>query len=152
MIKITKGYKKSDFNSLLRINDLCYSGDERPPKETFARMLEFSEVWVARYEREHKVLELPDSVEGFTVVNESASLPYLWSMAVDPDRQGDGIGKKMLALVCTEYKNRPIELHCRVDNPVQKLYFDYGFRVIDIARAYYKIDGKIIDGLKMRKG
>jgi ribosomal protein S18 acetylase RimI-like enzyme len=143
MIKITKGYKKADFDALLQINDLCYEGDERPPRETFAQMLEFSEVWVAGVDYGPPV--------GFIIVNEIPHVPYLWSVAVLPSYQGQGLGGRMLSLVCTEYKNRTIELHCRVDNPVQKMYFDYGFRVVDITRDYYKMDGKNIDGLKMRR-
>jgi ribosomal protein S18 acetylase RimI-like enzyme len=144
MIKITKGFKKSDFDALLRINDLCYSGDERPDKETFARMLNFSEVWIAR--------TVFDKPVGFIIVNETMDVPYLWSMAVLPEARSQGTGQRMLSLICTEYKDRAVELHCRVDNPVQKMYFDNGFRVVDIARGYYKIDGKQIDGLKMRRG
>ena len=150
MIKITKGYKKVDFDTLLRINDLCYEGDERPPRETFAQMLEFSEVWIAY---SNGVYEQADwRPVGFIVVNETANCNlYLWSMAVLSVYRGQGIGGRMLSLVCTEYKNRSIELHCRVGNPVQKMYFDYGFRVVDIARDYYKIGGRNIDGLKMRR-
>ena len=150
MIKITKGYKKVDFDALLRINDLCYEGDERPPRETFAQMLEFSEVWIAY---SNGVYEQADwHPVGFIIVNETANCNlYLWSMAVLSVYRGQGIGGRMLSLVCTEYKNRAIELHCRVDNPVQKMYFDYGFRVVDITRDYYKMDGKNIDGLKMRR-
>jgi ribosomal protein S18 acetylase RimI-like enzyme len=160
MIKITKGYKKADFDALLQINDLCYEGDERPPRETFAQMLEFSEVWVARDEYVDTVIQLSSCEKyhdvntpiGFIIINEIHDInAYLWSMAVLPSCQGLGIGGRMLSLVCTEYKNRAIELHCRVDNPVQKMYFDYGFRVVDIARDYYKIGGRNIDGLKMRK-
>ena len=150
MIKITKGYKKVDFDALLQINDLCYEGDERPPKETFAQMLEFSEVWVAY---SNGVSEQTDwRPVGFIIVNEMANCNlYLWSMAVLSVYRGQGIGGRMLQLVCMQYTNRATELHCRVDNPVQKMYFDYGFRVVDITRDYYKIDGKNIDGLKMRR-
>ena len=159
MIKITRDYKQSDFDSLLRINDLCYSGDERPDKQTFARMLEFSEVWIARDNFvsagvKESACEIYHDINvplGFIVVNETTDRPYLWSMAVHPNIQGQGIGERMLSLVCTEYTGRAIELHCRVDNPVQKMYFDHGFRVVDIARKYYKIDGREIDGLKMRR-
>jgi ribosomal protein S18 acetylase RimI-like enzyme len=149
MIKVRQGYKFGEFDSLLAINNACYDGDECPTPSEFKQMLEISDVWVAR----HDLPEYPFTKNipvGFQIVKEvGETIPYLWSLAVTPDWQNTGIGSRMLQFACMKYPK--LELHCRADSPVQKLYFDHGFRVIDIARNYYKLGDKFVDGLKMRR-
>jgi ribosomal protein S18 acetylase RimI-like enzyme len=144
-MKIDQGYRTYQFEHLLAISDSCYDGDERPTREEFRQMLSVSETWVA--------WETIDSIFkpiGFVIVKEvGETTPYLWSLAVLRDYRGEGIGSQLLAHVCTKYKT--LELHCRADSPVQKLYFDHGFRVIEVAKNYYNMGDKFVDGLKMRR-
>ena len=145
-MKIDQGYRTYQFDQLLAISDSCYDGDERPTREEFRQMLSISETWVG--------WETNDSIFkpiGFVIVKEvGENIPYLWSIAVKPERQKEGVGIQLLAHVCTKYKT--LELHCRADSFVQKLYFDHGFRVIEVVKSYYKMGDKFVDGLKMRRG
>ena len=134
---ITKGCRLEDRDRLHKINVSCYSGIQCPPYETFMDMLT-REVWVARE---------GELIIGFAICNHS----YLWSLAVDPIYQGRGVGGNLLREVIKYYtlaESSEISLHVHPDNPAQKIYFDYGFRVEAIARNWYKAEGH---GLYMRR-
>lgn len=138
MVTITKGYTKNNFELLRAVNDASYSGEERPTREQFQHMLDVSEVWVAREQ---------DMIVGFMIVSEMGMTPYLWSLAVLPEHRGQGVGGRLLAFALQAYPE--IELHCRADNSVQKMYFDQGFRVVGfIPTGGYYPDGP---ALKMRR-
>jgi ribosomal protein S18 acetylase RimI-like enzyme len=143
MIKIGQGYRPWEFDSLLAINDACYENDERPTPTEFEQMISISEVFIATE-------ALSDRIKGFAIVKEvGENTPYLWSIAVPPIYQHRGVGSWLLNYVCTKYNK--LELHCRADSSVQKLYFDHGFRCIEVAKNYYKMGDKFVDGLKMRR-
>jgi ribosomal protein S18 acetylase RimI-like enzyme len=144
-MKIDQGYRTYQFDHLLAISDSCYDDDERPTREEFRQMLSISETWVG-----WKTIDYVVKPIGFVIVKEvGETIPYLWSLAISPSWQKCGRGSQLLKHVCTRYKT--LELHCRADSSVQKLYFDHGFRVVDIARNYYKMGDKFVDGLKMRR-
>lgn len=142
-------YKSQDFEELFALNNLCYVPDERPTRAEFEQMVETSEVWVERSCVIWPELARPKIISGIIVNECVARFPYLWSIFVRPRYQGDGHGKKMLALACDRYPK--LELHVRNDNPAQKLYFDHGFRVVEVCPKWYRIDGKFVPGLKMRR-
>jgi ribosomal protein S18 acetylase RimI-like enzyme len=146
---IVKGYKKDEMNRLLAISDACYHGDERPNKSQFYDMLKTSECfkWV-----DGSRFNIGEPIKGFALVNEHYCVcPYLWSICVIPYNQNSGIGTQLLEYVKAAYNDSPILLHCRADNPAQKWYFDHGFRVTDVEKDYYCIDGRYINGLRMRR-
>jgi ribosomal protein S18 acetylase RimI-like enzyme len=146
-MKIDQGYRTYQFEHLLAISDSCYDGDERPTREEFRQMLSISETWVAWEPVAYNGIVKPI---GFVIVKEvGETIPYLWSLAVHSNWQKCGRGSQLLAHVCTKYKT--LELHCRADSSVQKLYFDHGFRVIEVAKNYYKMGDKFVDGLKMMR-
>jgi ribosomal protein S18 acetylase RimI-like enzyme len=138
---ITTAYKSTDFERLCEISDRCYTGDERPPRETMKDMVEVCDMFLAK----ETVPRDPDGgnpheiIIGFALVRTSGN-PYIWSIAVDKGFQRRGVGGNLLREIIKKYtlqKDFEITLHVHEDNPAQKLYFDYGFRVKRIERDYY---------------
>jgi ribosomal protein S18 acetylase RimI-like enzyme len=145
------GYKRKDFERVMEINDACYSGEYRPPRDTMADMISVCDVFLAR----HPYFGPPDykadgiRIVGFAIVR-NAIQPYLWNIAVDPEWQGKGIASKMLKEIIDRYtqeKSKQITLHVNAENPAQKLYFDHGFRVMAVEKDYFKPD----DGLLLKR-
>ena len=137
---ITTAYKSTDFDRLCEISVACYTGDERPPRETMKDMVEVCDVFLAKetfpgFGRDPD----EDGIIGFALVRTSGN-PYIWSIAVDKGFQRRGVGGNLLREIIKKYtlqKDLEITLHVHEDNPAQKLYFDYGFRVKRIERDYY---------------
>ena len=137
---ITTAYKSTDFERLWEISDRCYTGDERPPHDIMKNMVEVCDVFLAKetfpgFGRDPD----EDGIIGFALVRTSGN-PYVWSIAVDKDFQGRGVGGNLLREIIKKYtlqKALCITLHVHEDNPAQKLYFDYGFRMRDVVKYYY---------------
>lgn len=148
------GYKhKDDFERVMEINDACYSGVYRPPRNLMFDMISVSDVFVARVNEKdfsHSFPEdLPDEdfIVGFAIVRDAIQ-PYLWNIAVDLEYRGRGVAGNMLREIIKKYtlsKCKEITLHVNVTNAAQKLYFDYGFRVAAVEENYFEPD----DGLVM---
>jgi ribosomal protein S18 acetylase RimI-like enzyme len=142
-MRIVRGYKQEDFPRLLEINDACYEGDQRPPEGKFREMLKTSDVWLAKTSDAPGMIGMKteNRVVGFAIVSPTYGI-YLWSLAVDPAYQGRGIAGNLLREVFLYYRDKKeteIRLHVHVSNPAQKLYFDQGFRVYDLAPNFYGI-------------
>lgn len=134
--RIEKGYTPADVPQLLQINRLCFEGVERPPDNMFKDALEVCDVWVLR----------KDVAVGFCIVNPSG--PYLWSVAVSPGHRHEGWGESLINAALKHYAGQgSMTLHCAVHNPVQKLYFDLGFRVHKVIKNHYVT----YDGLLMKR-
>ena len=139
MSVIIRPYEKPDWPRLIEINIDAYEEEMRPPTRTMSSMLWLCETHVA-------VSCVGKQVVGFIMVHDS-SPKYVWSIAVDPSYQGFGIGSHLMDTL-DKYKGiEPIELHCATDNPAQKLYFDHGFRVVQVLQDYYPTSA----GLLMRR-
>jgi ribosomal protein S18 acetylase RimI-like enzyme len=148
---ITTDYKSTDFNRLREISDACYTGDERPPHEIMKDMVEVCDVFLAKESvpRDPDGGNPYDMIIGFALVRTSGN-PYVWSIAVDKQFQERGVGGNLLREIIKKYtlqKEIVISLHVHEDNPAQKLYFDYGFRVRKVEEAYYMPK----DGLLMKR-
>lgn len=146
-----------DTKRLCELNDACFEGLERPPHEDFKSMMSVSEVWVARVEHDGKMFDpvrdaaILDEVVGYIIVKRTYGA-YLWSIGVDPLYRGRGVAGYLMSHAeqfCKSKGDDSIRLHCQVTNPSQKLYFDHGYRVYDLAHGYYG-DGSI--ALMMKKG
>jgi ribosomal protein S18 acetylase RimI-like enzyme len=140
------GYKhKEDLERMMEINDSCYAGIYCPPRNIMVDNLLVSDVFVARA-LEHVN---PEIIVGFAIVRDQEHVPaYIWNIAVDPAYQGRGVGGNLLREIIKKYtlaKRMGISLHVNVENPAQKLYYDYGFRVTSYVKDYFKPD----DGLYM---
>jgi ribosomal protein S18 acetylase RimI-like enzyme len=139
---ITTAYKSTDFDRLCEISDACYTGDERPPADVMKSMVEVCDVFlVKKYEGNCTEVgfDPEGTIVGFALVRTSGN-PYIWSIAVDKGFQGRGVGGNLLREIIKKYtlqKALCITLHVHEDNPAQKLYFDYGFRMRDVVKYYY---------------
>lgn len=136
-MRITETYKSTELTRLCELNDICFEGLERPPHEDFKSMLSISEHWFARAENDGPGPY--DEIIGYILVDRRYGA-YLWSVAVDPNHRGRGIASYLLSRAeqfCKSKGDDSIRLHCHEGNPSQKLYFDRGYRVYDIARGYY---------------
>jgi len=152
---ITTAYNSTDFDRLMEISDTCYEGVERPPRETMKDMVEVCDVFLAKVNEKDFSHSFPEEspdenhIIGFVLVR-TVVHPYIWSIAVDKSFQGRGVGGNLLREVIEWYtlqKAQEIKLHVHEDNPAQKLYWDYGFRVKSVEEGYYMPK----DGLVMRR-
>lgn len=67
---------------------------------------------------------------------------FVQTIAVRPDRQGEGLGARMLAALIDEARRRSepmVGLEVRADNPIAKrLYSRFGFEQVGIRKGYYQ--------------
>ena len=145
------GYKhKEDFKRVMEINDACYNGIYRPPADLVYTYLSVSDVYVARHNVDG-CNSRPDEdvIVGFAIVR-NVFQPYIWNIAVDPAHQNRGVAGNLLREIIKTYtlsKYSMITLHVNAENPAQKLYYDYGFRVKSVERNYFDPQ----DGLLMER-
>lgn len=70
---------------------------------------------------------------------------FVQTLAVRGDRQGSGVGTKLLAALIDEARRRDepmVGLEVRADNPVaQRLYLRFGFEQVGIRKGYYQPSG-----------
>jgi len=143
-MRIDFGYKREDFDRVMEISDACYNGKYRPPQQTMYDMITVSDVLVARLDPED---DSTRTILGFAII-QNIYQPYIWNIAVDPKWQRRGIAGNMLWEIIKRYtlnKDKEISLHVDATNPAQKLYFDYGFRVVSVEENYFEPN----DGLMM---
>lgn len=81
----------------------------------------------------------------------SKGTPYVWSVATSAAYRGSGFAGRLLEEFEKHYKAIGYVktwLHCRVDNPAQKLYFNAGYRVASFEPNIYGVHEH---GIIMRK-
>ena len=140
-MKLTEQQKRELEPELWDITQRCYTGVEVPDRGYFERVVLQGDVWVV----------IPIArIAGYALVTpDYQPCPLLRSIAVIPERRKQGIGLRLLEQVAEHYRTRAVSkiiLHCKVDNPAQKLYFDAGYRVRTRIVNYYAPEG---DGLEM---
>lgn len=152
--KLTKLQKSNTayFNRILEINNLSYSGVQRPTPEILLNAYNQGDVYVS-YNLHGVFAGFVGEVIGFAIVIDYMDNyePLIWSIAVHPDKRGQGIATRMLMEIEEDVRfhfAKQIRLTVNVNNPAQKLYFDAGFRVKNILRKHYLEEG---DGLMMVK-
>ena len=149
------GYKKEYLDRIMEINDACYEGVYRAPRDVVEQMIGVSDTFTAQIAEGDFAGDYPNdlpekSIIGFAIVRWDNVFPYIWNIAVDPAYQGRSVGGNLLRQIIKRYtlaKQKQITLHVNAQNPAQKLYFDYGFRVKSIEKDYFKPD----DGLIMTR-
>ena len=139
-MRITGYSYRDDFDRVMEINDACYSGVYCAPREKVKDMCTVSDVFIAREQAEYGHPQCGSQIiVGFAIVRHVFQ-PYIWNIAVDPAYQKVGIGGNLLREIIRTYtlaKTANIALHVNVENPAQKLYFDYGFRVKSVQKKYF---------------
>ena len=74
--------------------------------------------------------------------------PWIWSIVVQSFHQGEGIGTKLMAEIESRYPGYArFCLYVKNDNPAQRLYFDLGYRVVDVVTGVYA-DGPALKMVK----
>lgn len=146
---INRNFTKNDIPRLVELNNLCFSERLRADQAVLQRVIAASDIWLA-----WTLLANP-TIIGYALVDPGHDSAYLSQIAVHPEFQRRGIAGNLLREVCGHYKfkvatkYRNIRLHCATDNPAQRLYYDQGFRVFEIAYAFYSADNS--DALYMKK-
>lgn len=148
-MKLTTAQKQDWLPRLWDITLKCYSGAELPLRSFFEECVMDGDVWTV-----HGGGELGTNYEivGYALCSGVYPTgPLLRSVAVLPEWRGQGLGGFLLKEIEKYFKTQSavkIILHCKVDNPAQKLYFDAGYRVTARIRNYYAPEG---DGLEMER-
>lgn len=145
---INRNFKKTDIPRLVELNNLCFDEGERCSEELLRQHIGASDVWLA-----WTLLKDP-TIIGYALVEPGIDSAYLAQIAVHPEFQRRGVAGNMLREIVGHFrystggKYRNVRLHCAIDNPAQRLYYNYGFRVFDIAKSFYKDGG---DALYMKR-
>jgi ribosomal-protein-alanine N-acetyltransferase len=75
---------------------------------------------------------------------------WVQNIAVRRDRQGEGLGRRLLAALLDLAGDRPVLLEVAVDNaPAQHLYASAGFEIVGLRKGYYQPSNT--DALVMRR-
>lgn len=148
-MKLSHAQKIQSMDRLWEITETCYSGVQLPRRTFFENCVMSGDVWTVHGGGK---LGTDQEIVGYLLCNDVYSTgPLLRSVAVVPEWRGGGLGRFLLDEIAKYYAARSdykIVLHCMVDNPVQKLYFDAGYRVTKRLKNYYEPEG---DGLEMEK-
>ena len=136
---VTTAYRHSDFDRILEISDRCYQENERPPKAELHRMISVSDVFLLLLGGDEVDHMTQSGIVGFAIVK-NVEAPYLWSIAVDPEYQKCGFGQFLLKHVIEHYAHagdKEMTLHVNVNNRAHVLYFNNGFRTVEVIKDYY---------------
>lgn len=137
-----------DLEALVLLERRCFAAEEAMGADTIGRFL-----GVGRGTA--RVLEVDGQVAGVAllVATMDRGEMRLASIAVDPDLQGEGLGRRLLRDAMEAARDRGARrmiLEVRVGNRrAQRLYADEGFDVVDRLEGYY-VDGE--DALQMARG
>jgi GNAT superfamily N-acetyltransferase len=138
-MKLTAEQKEQFELRLWNITELCYNSVEVPTREFFKRCVRQGDVFL-----DYNSYALVTADWG------DERTPLLRSIATPPKCRGMGRASALLDEIAIFYRGqncKEIVLHCKVDNPAQRLYFKKGYRVTAVLRGYYKPEG---NGLEMR--
>ena len=94
----------------------------------------------------HFVYEKDGEVVGFYIVSHVADLGEIFTIAVDLDHRGEGIGEKLLNHLiekCYEANLSEIWLEASTKNiPAVNLYKKFGFKIQKVRKNYYQKTGE----------
>lgn len=140
------------FERIQQISNLSYSGVQRPSASILLNAFDQGDVYIA-YEASGILGGFINEIAGFAIVVDYMDNlePLIWSIAVHPESRGHGLATGMLMDIEKDFialGAKFIRLTVNVENPAQKLYFDAGYRVRNIARNHYLSEGH---GLVMTK-
>ena len=90
-----------------------------------------------------------DRTLGFALARSVADEGELLLIAVSPDRQRRGTGKRLVKKIIEHLADkgvRKLHLEMRTDNPALAFYNDLGFQQVGLRRDYYRrSDGQLTD-------
>lgn len=103
------------------------------PEETPDRALKFAK-------RNPTWLLFDEGIQACLISDIEEDSPYIWSVTTRATHRGRGYAGRLIREFEKHYKaagHTKSWLHCRVDNPAQKLYFDLGYRVASFEPNIY---------------
>jgi ribosomal protein S18 acetylase RimI-like enzyme len=129
------------FHVIKQINDLSFSGIERPTGLTLKFQYDTAlSIWTK---------EVDQKIVAYALLVADSG-PYVWSVATHPTFRSRGFAGALLDEAAEWHRldgAQKMDLTVNVNNPAQKLYFDHGFRAVQVYRRYY---GEAA-GLRMRR-
>lgn len=135
------------FQEVKRISDVSFSGAERPPELALRYNYDHCDLFTTGY---------GGRIMAFAMVTIDRGQPFIWMIATDPSLRKHGYATMLLkeiihyyslgSLPDRDYPSR-IDLTVNVNNPAQKLYFDFGWRAVKVIPRYYGD----MSGLRMRR-
>ncbi|AHG86005.1 Ribosomal-protein-alanine acetyltransferase [Bibersteinia trehalosi USDA-ARS-USMARC-190] len=81
-----------------------------------------------------------NEIIGFAISQIILDEATLFNIAIDPNYQGKGYGKRLLSELILQLKDKGVAtlwLEVRESNPARKLYDSLGFNEVDIRKNYY---------------
>ena len=92
--------------------------------------------------RHYVLVEIDGEITGYAGLIATRHEADIQTLAVRQDRQGAGIGARLLTELLTETRRRgvgEVVLEVRADNqPAQRLYRRFGFAQVGVRRGYYR--------------
>jgi ribosomal protein S18 acetylase RimI-like enzyme len=135
------------FQDIKSISDVCFTGVEKPPELALRFNYDHCDLFTTGY---------GSLIMAFAMVTIDRGQPFIWMIATEPTLRKHGFGTQLLKEIIhyyslgsipdREYPTR-IDLTVNVNNPAQKLYFDFGWRATKVIPKYY---GEA-SGLRMRR-
>lgn len=136
----------ADLDALNQLERDCFASDRISPR-SMRRFLKRKSPIFRIAEREGEVVGY-----GLLLCHKGTSLARLYSLAVSPRAQGQGLGRQLMAQLeqaAETAERRFIRLEVRTDNAAAiHLYQSYGYKVIGKHAAYYEDGG---DALRLEK-
>lgn len=136
----------ADLDALNRLENDCFSGDRISPR-SMRRFLKRSSPIFRVAEQQGELLGY-----GLLLCHRGTSLARLYSLAVSPRAQGQGLGRQLLDALesaAEAAERRFIRLEVRTDNAAAiRLYQNGGYKIIGRRRGYYEDGG---DALRLEK-
>lgn len=127
-----------DLDAIADIHRECYPEDE-PDRAIL--MAKRNPTW----------LLFDEGIQACLISEISEDEPYIWSVSTRTTHRGRGYAGRLIKEFEKHFSGssyKRLWLHCRVDNPAQKLYFDLGYRVSAFEPNIYDV-GK--HGIAMEK-
>jgi ribosomal protein S18 acetylase RimI-like enzyme len=129
-IGMIRRLENKDIPTILKMDKELFPSNQQIPEKDLLADLKFSKTWVYETKHESKVVgALIATMEG---------MPYIYSIAVQPEYRGKFIATRLIHRFHKEYE-RYSYTHLNTDNqnPAQMLYFRLGYRVVGVDEEYY---------------
>ena len=128
---IIREYKEPYEGDVLFINNQCH--EKAQPDADLLEVINSpkAKTWVA--------VDYDGDTVGFIIGTIKHGMPYIYNVAVLSESQGKGIGKSLIETFEKHFETTRGDYWLQVNknNPAQKLYFDFGYRVESVDDNFY---------------
>ncbi len=136
-----------DADRCAELESLLFPGDDPWPTAAFVREL-------AVTHNHYVAARTADTLIGYGGISRLGRTPpfeyEIHTIGVDPEYQGQGIGRRLLDELLTIADGAVVHLEVRTDNePAIALYRSVGFTEVGLRRRYYRVSGA--DAYTMRR-